>query len=92
MPTKKAEKSPEAEWEQWGEDFGKRMEARFASPHKVKRNLSIGGLLFALFLLTWGAIWLGNDLGYWQAPFPFWPILIILVGLGMLLSAIRKVF
>lgn len=79
------------EWEEWGEDFGRRMEKAFSSPRKIKRRLSIGALLFGLFLLSWGIIWLGNDLGYWEIPFPVWPVLIILVSIGMLLSVARGI-
>ena len=80
------------EWEEWGENFGRRMENAFSSPNKIKKRLSIGGLLFGLFLLSWGVIWLGNDLGYWTLPFPFWPVLLILISAGMVISAVRGSF
>lgn len=80
------------EWEEWGENFGRRMEKAFSSPKRIGRKVSIAGLLFGLFLLSWGLVWLGNDIGYWQIPFPFWPVLIILLSLGILLSVIKGFF
>ena len=89
----------EKDWEEWGERFGERMEnwgkgfgrgmdCKFGCGH----GSGIGGLIFGLFILTWGAIWLGNDLGWWQLEFPFWPILIISIGLAVLLGEIKKAF
>lgn len=50
---------------------------------------SIGGLLLALFILAWGLVWLGNDLGWWVISFPFWPVVIIMIGLGILFHELR---
>jgi len=43
----------------------------------------------ALAILALGVIGLGNELGWWQLPIPFLPVMAIAVGLGILLSAIR---
>ncbi len=77
--------------EEWGEDFGKRMETKFACQTHAP-NFSIGGFLIGLLVLGWGVTWLGNELGWWIMPFPFWPIIIILIGLAILLSTIKNAF
>jgi len=53
-------------------------------------SFSIGGVLLALFILSWGVVWLGNDLGWWHLQFPFWPIVVIVIGLAILLNELRK--
>ncbi|MFH0966734.1 MAG: hypothetical protein V1862_03510 [Methanobacteriota archaeon] len=53
-------------------------------------SYSIGGVLLALFILSWGVIWLGNDIGWWSLQFPFWPIVVIIIGLAILLHEVRK--
>jgi hypothetical protein len=50
---------------------------------------SIGGLLLALFIISWGIVWLGNDLKWWTFVFPFWPVVIILIGLGILIHELK---
>jgi hypothetical protein len=81
------------DWEEWGESFGKKMEAKFSHGppwHEHKKSLSVGGLIFSLFLLSWGVTWLGNELAWWSINFPFWPILVILIGLGFLIGVLKK--
>ena len=53
---------------------------------------SIGTILLAILILAWGIVWLGNDSGWWNISFPFWPILVILIALGILLHEVRKGF
>lgn len=57
-----------------------------------KSSYSIGGILLAVLILAWGTVWLGNDLGYWNIKFPFWPVIVILIGLAILLHEVRKTF
>jgi hypothetical protein len=94
----------EADWEKcaekfgkdmecWGENFGKHMEAKFSKGqpwHKHKKSLSVGGLVFSLLILSWGVAWLGNDLGWWQFDFPFWPVLVVIIGLAALINTIKE--
>jgi len=47
-------------------------------------------MLLALFILTWGSVWLGNDLGWWNVSFPFWPVVVIIIGLGILFHELSK--
>jgi hypothetical protein len=54
------------------------------------KECNIGGILLALFILAWGIVWLGNDCGWWKFVFPFWPVVIILVGLGILIHELTK--
>ena len=53
-----------------------------------KRRISVGWLMICLLLLSWGVVWLGNDLGWWQMPFPIVPILIIIIALSMIVNQI----
>lgn len=53
-------------------------------------SCSIGGILLAVFILAWGTVWLGNDLGWWNMQFPFWPVVAIVIGLAILLKELRK--
>ncbi|MDD1724654.1 MAG: hypothetical protein LUQ07_05950 [Methanospirillum sp.] len=53
-------------------------------------TMSIGMIVIALFILSWGIVWLGNDLGIWIFDFPFWPVIIILVGITLLLYELKK--
>lgn len=83
----------EKDWEEWGEQFGRRMEEKFSHCNwKHKPRFGVGGLIAGLFILAWGITWLGNDLGFWQFDFPFWPVVIILIALAILFSEIRKLF
>lgn len=98
MVNKKKSNYSEKDWEEWGERFGKRMEnwgENFGKDMECKfvvheSGVGVGGLLIGIFVIAWGIIWLGNDLGWWQMPFPFWPIVIILFGLAILLGEIKK--
>jgi len=59
---------------------------------KKSKSASIGGIVLAAFILAWGTVWLGNDLGWWKIDFPFWPVVAIMIGLAILLAEIRKFF
>jgi len=49
-----------------------------------------GAIAFGLFILLWGVTWLGNDMGWWDMNFPFWPVLVIAFAIGMLYKALKK--
>ncbi len=53
-------------------------------------SVSVGSFLLALFILAWGIVWLGNDLGWWRIHFPFWPVIVIIIGLAILLHELKK--
>ncbi|WP_181391452.1 LiaF transmembrane domain-containing protein [Methanospirillum stamsii] len=53
-------------------------------------RMSIGGLVLGIFIISWGIVWLGNDMGYWNVSFPFWPIIVILAGVVILLHGLKK--
>lgn len=55
-------------------------------------SMSVGGIILAIFILAWGMVWLGNDLGWWRIDFPFWPVVAIMIGLAILLHELRKGF
>ncbi|HWQ65586.1 MAG TPA: hypothetical protein VN372_01830 [Methanospirillum sp.] len=53
-------------------------------------SFSIGGIILSIFILSWGIVWLGNDLGWWEFQFPFWPVIMIIIGLVILLREVQK--
>lgn len=52
----------------------------------------IGMILFALFILGVGLVDLGKSLGWWAVSIPFWPVVFILIGVWLLLTAIERKF
>jgi hypothetical protein len=93
MVKKKTKK--EDEWEEfgkrmedWGESFGKEMEAKFSCSNKGQ-GCNVTGIVIGLLIISWGVVWLGNELGFWELSFPFWPIIVILIGLAILLGTIK---
>ena len=93
MP-RRPKKAEEAEtWENWGEKLGKRIEAKFTAPTKRHgHNISVAAIVIAIFFLVWGIISLGNELRWWNTPFPFWSVIIILISLAIFLSIIKNAF
>jgi|GEM_PF-6590912 len=57
-----------------------------------KRRFSVGWMMIAMLLSAWGIVWLGNDLGWWNTPFPIIPIILIVIGLSMIINQILSVF
>lgn len=57
-----------------------------------KRRLSVGTLMIAMLILSWGIVWLGNDLGWWQMAFPIIPILLIIMGLSLMVNQLLSIF
>jgi uncharacterized membrane protein len=74
--------------ESWGEDFGKNMEKKFCC--KIHNKFSISGFLIGLLVLFWGLTWLGNEMGWWEITFPFWPIVFVLIGLAIIINTIKN--
>jgi hypothetical protein len=93
MP-RKSKKVEEAEtWEDWGERLGKRIESKFTrAPGRQIHNVSVAAIVVAIFFLSWGIISLGNELRWWDTPFPFWSVIIILISLAIFLSVIKNAF
>lgn len=93
MP-RKAKKVEDSEtWEDWGERLGKRIEAKFSSgQRRTSHTVSVAAVVVAIFFLVWGVTSLGNELGWWDTPFPFWPVIILLISLGIFLSIIKNAF
>ena len=54
-----------------------------------KGELFFGGLI-GLIVLAAGLNWLANDLGWWTFDFPFWPLIVIVTGLGILSSVFNR--
>ncbi len=57
-----------------------------------KRRISVGWLMVCLLLLSWGVVWLGNDLGWWTIAFPIIPILLIIFALSLIVNQILSFF
>jgi hypothetical protein len=100
--SKKFEEEIEEKFEKlFDKDFEKKFEKFFET--KFKKNYggfhmgcgikpSVFGIIIGLFVLTYGIIWLGNDLKWWELNFPFWPAIIISIGALLFLSEIKKFF
>lgn len=57
-----------------------------------KRRISVGWLMICLLLLSWGIVWLGNDLNWWNITFPIVPILLIIFALSLIVNQILSMF
>ena len=55
-------------------------------------QMRIGVIALGIFIFAWGLIWMGNDLKWWSINFPFWPVIVVIIGLVILLTEIRKSF
>lgn len=58
--------------------------------NKINQNLNIGMLIIGIFIISWGIVWLGNEMGWWNIVFPFWPFVVILVGVAILIHELRR--
>ena len=52
--------------------------------------MSVGVVVLGIFIFCWGLVWLGNDMGWWNLSFPFWPVIVILTGIMILLYELKK--
>ncbi|PIU63316.1 hypothetical protein COS83_00745 [archaeon CG07_land_8_20_14_0_80_38_8] len=50
--------------------------------HRDKGLLPIG----ALILITLGVFWLAQDMGWISTSISWWPVLLIIIGLGVLIN------
>jgi hypothetical protein len=66
------------------------MEEVYEANYRPK--IGIAAVVIALFIIAWGVVWLGNDMKWWDIPFPIWPVALILLGLAILFGQIRKLF
>ena len=46
------------------------------------------GIGVPLLLIVTGVYWLGNEMGWWPAPFSIWPVLLIVFGAYWLFKAL----
>ncbi len=53
-------------------------------------RMNVGVIVLGIFILCWGFVWLGNDIGWWNFSFPFWPVIIILTGIVILFNELKK--
>ncbi len=52
--------------------------------------MNAGVIVIGIFIFCWGLVWLGNDMGWWDFSFPFWPVIVILTGIMILLYELKK--
>ena len=49
-----------------------------------------GKILLALVIIAFGVSDLGTSMGWWNFSIPFWPVVLILFGLWLLLHGIEQ--
>jgi CHASE2 domain-containing sensor protein len=57
---------------------------------KYFHRMNAGVIVIGIFIFCWGLVWLGNDMGWWDFSFPFWPVIVILTGIMILLYELKK--
>lgn len=62
-------------------------EARWRE-HRRRRGAS--GLFFGLVVFVLGLVWLGNDLNWWNLNIPWGPVIVVLLGIGMMFGAVLR--
>ena len=89
MPAKKKKKEsgisidikgiPKAEeWKKWEKECGKK-----------EKNDAAGGIIFGLIVLALGLLWMGNEAGWWAINLPFWPLVVVIIGIFILFGSIK---
>jgi hypothetical protein len=73
--------------EQRGEEFGRRVEEKAKSIHKdfAGKGHNGHGLFWGIVLIALGLLWLGNNLGWFYYDIPWFPVVMIAVGIYMIL-------
>ncbi len=56
---------------------------------KTGNSRSRNEVLLGILLIVIGGIWLGNSLDWFCLPIPFWPAILILLGLGAIVNSRR---
>ncbi|ABD39797.1 hypothetical protein Mhun_0019 [Methanospirillum hungatei JF-1] len=57
---------------------------------KYFHRMNVGVIGLGILIFCWGFVWLGNDIGWWNFSFPFWPVIVILTGIMILLYELKK--
>lgn len=55
----------------------------------TRKSRSRGELFMGLLLIGAGTIWLGNSLAWFSLHIPFWPAILILIGLSIVINSRR---
>ncbi|MBL7169475.1 MAG: hypothetical protein ISS48_00470 [Candidatus Aenigmarchaeota archaeon] len=56
---------------------------------KTKWGEKIFAFLLGLIVIISAISWIGNDIGWWQINFPFWPLIALLIGIAILIEALK---
>lgn len=48
------------------------------------------GIVFGIVIVSAGVVGLGNELHWWNLVVPWWPIILIALGLWILLGAVER--
>lgn len=56
--------------------------------HRRKRGMF--RLWLGIFLLLVGLGWLGSDLGWWNFNIPWAPLIVVLLGVGLILGSVSR--
>ena len=58
--------------------------------HQHRRRMGVFRLLLGFLLLVLGLVWLGNDWGWWNLNIPWGPLIVVLLGIGLILGSILR--
>ena len=58
--------------------------------HYESHGSGFGGIIFGLIVLALGLIWMGNEAGWWAIDLPFWPLVVVVIGLFMFFGSLKK--
>jgi hypothetical protein len=91
MPAKKKKKEsgisidikgiPKAEeWKKWEKQWDSKQEDKHGG---------VFGIVFGLIVLALGLLWMGNEAGWWAINLPFWPLVVVIIGVFILFGSIK---
>ena len=57
---------------------------------KEKGEGGVAGIIFGILVIALGVVWMGNEAGWWLINLPFWPLVIVIIGLFMFFGSLKK--
>jgi hypothetical protein len=75
-----------------GTDTSRRFERRRAESEcfGLPNGGAIAAVVIGLIIILWGVLMLGEQQGWWVGGFPFWIVIIVVIGVLMIAGAIYR--